>query len=164
MKDFLLFRLFLPRKFHFKQNVNGLKKTDTTTSYWNIKQKKRTHYIGRENKRRPISRERFIFSSIDIAIFLFQFFNSVYRCWNEPPSPSNSSNYRIFDLQPHFRCIVISYNIKYRLVREMCLCIDRRNMHKNSAHMYYTLYCYYTLKPNSFDCRCSFTTNILQFR
>lgn len=75
--SFLIF--FLPRKFQFKQNVNGLKKTDTTTSNWNTKQKHthtHTHDITRENIGAQQSEKDLYFTidiDIDIAIFLFQF-------------------------------------------------------------------------------------------
>lgn len=172
MRIFFSSILFLPRKFQFKQNVNGFKENWHHDLELEHKTKAHTHII-REITAPNSHREIYIFiSTIDIAIFHFPNFQfSVDRFENKPPF------YRIVVSQPHFvmHCVVymaIAYNKIYRLVRGMC--IDRRCTctSKQASILHYTqekLYIQYIQQCTiiSLDCRCSlqyqYSSNILQF-
>lgn len=151
--------------FQFKLNVNGLKKTDTTTSNWSTKQKhSHTHYIiGRKITAPNSQREIYTFHP---STSRYSFSNFQFQCRSIRHRTNHDHFIDIFVSQPHFVMhFVASHTIKYRLVRGMC--IDKRDTStriRNIQCICVTLhYTFHTHNATiSFDCRCSFNTNILR--
>lgn len=101
---------------------------------------------------------------IDIAIFLFQFSISV-----QIDSTSNANHNHFIDIfvsQPHFVMHFVaiqSHTIKYRLVRGMCIGTFASNIQRICTTLHYTRTMHFIHNATiSFDCRCSFNTNILR--
>lgn len=118
----------LPRKFRFKLNVNGLKKTDTTTSNWSTKQRHALHYLKEENNGAQQSEGDLSISPIDIAIFLFQFSISVYE-----PRPF----YRYF-------CFTTAFGDAFRGIAYNKISTCSRDVHRQaSTRTQHTMYLYY---------------------